>query len=110
MLNAVTILNGSTVYFNNDRGTAAEGGSDSFMSSAASAGLSGSWITESTGVLDTMDLVNNPGQDLSAVPDPVVNGLASKEEGVQDLVIMSGSMDAGTGSLNVNVQDNTNLY
>ena len=110
MLNAVTILNGSTVYFNNDRGTAAEGGSDSFMSSAASAGLSGSWITESTGVLDTMDLVNNPGQDLSAVPDPVANGLASKEEGVQDLVIMSGSMDAGTGSLNVNVQDNTNLY
>ena len=110
MLNAVTILNGSTVYFNNDRGTAAEGGSDSFMSSATSAGLSGNWITESTGVLDTMDLVNNPGQDLSAVPDPVANGLASKEEGVQDLVIMSGSMDAGTGSLNVNVQDNTNLY
>ena len=110
MLNAVTILNGSTVYFNNDRGTAAEGGSDSFMSSAASAGLSGSWITESTGVLDSMDLVNNPGQDLSAVPDPVANGLASKEEGVQDLVILSGKMDAGTGSLNVNVQDNTNLY
>ena len=110
MLNAVTILNGSTVYFNNDRGTAAEGGSDSFMSSATSAGLSGNWITESTGVLDTMDLVNNPGQDLSAVPDPVANGLASKEEGVQDLVILSGKMDAGTGSLNVNVQDNTNLY
>ena len=110
MVNAVTILNGSTVYFNNDRGTAAEGGSDSFMASAASAGLSGNWITESTSVLDTMDLANNPGQDVSAVPDPVANGLASKEGGVQDLVIMSGRMDAGTGSLNVNIQDNTNLY
>ena len=104
-------LTDQTVYFNNEPwNSCGRWKTIPLMSSATSAGLSGNWITESTGVLDTMDLVNNPGQDLSAVPDPVANGLASKEEGVQDLVIMSGSMDAGTGSLNVNVQDNTNLY
>ena len=109
-LDSATILNGTYVYTNNDRSTSVEGGSEAFMSHAATAGLSGSWITESTDVLASMDILNNPGQDLSVVPDPLENGIASKELYVQDLIILSGKMSAGSGTIDISVQDNTNLY
>ena len=106
---SATILNGRYVYSGTDRGSAEEGGSDSFITRMSAMGLSGSWITESTAVLDSMDLPNNPGQDTSAVPDPLAGGIAAKEAGTQDLVILEGDMTAGSGSLRIQVTDNTQM-
>ena len=106
---SVTILNGRYVYSGTDRSSAEEGGNDSFLAYAGSMGLSGSWITESTAVLDSMDILNNPGQDVSAVPDPLENGISAKEGGTQDLVVLKGDMAAGSGSINISVTDNTQM-
>ena len=106
---SVTILNGRYVYNGTDRSSAEEGGSDSFMARVGSMGLSGSWITESTAVLDSMDILNNPGQDVSAVPDSLENGISAKEDGTQDLVVLKGDMAAGSGSINISVTDNTQM-
>lgn len=106
---SVTILNGRYVYNGTDRGSAEEGGSDSFIARAGSMGFGGSWITESTAVLDSMDILNNPGQDVSAVPDPLENGISAKEDGTQDLVVLKGDMAAGSGSINISVTDNTQM-
>lgn len=106
---SVTILNGRYVYNGTDRGSAEEGGSDSFIARAGSMGFGGSWITESTAVLDSMDILNNPGQDVSAVPDPLENGISAKEDGTQDLVVLKGDMAAGSGSINISVTDNTKM-
>lgn len=106
---SVTILNGRYVYNGTDRSSAEEGGSDSFMARVGSMGLSGSWITESTAVLDSMDILNNPGQDVSAVPDSLENGISAKEDGTQDLVVLKEDMAAGSGSINISVTDNTQM-
>ena len=106
---SVTILNGRYVYSGTDCSSAEEGGSDSFMAYAGSMGLNGSWITESTAVLDSMDILNNPGQDVSAVPDPLENGISAKEDGTQDLVVLKGDMAAGSGNINISVTDNTQM-
>ena len=62
-----------------------EGGKDGFISALSGAGMSGSWVSESADVLSGMDLVNNPVQDMAAVPNPLSGGLAGKEPGVQAL-------------------------
>ncbi len=107
LVNAVTILNGSTVYTNNDKATAQEGGKDSFMAQLSTMGLNGGWIAESADPLLEMNLPENPEQDMSGVPDPLSTGLSSRESGVQDLAILEGNMSAGSGSMNISVQNNT---
>lgn len=84
-----------------------EGGKDGFISALSGAGMSGSWVSESADVLSGMDLVNNPVQDMAAVPNPLSGGLAGKEPGVQDLVVVNAGMQPGTGSMNFSVTDNT---
>lgn len=84
-----------------------EGGKDGFISTLSGAGMSGSWVSESADVLSGMDLVNNPVQDMAAVPNPLSGGLAGKEPGVQDLVVVNAGMQPGTGSMNFSVTDNT---
>lgn len=107
--NAVTIQNGSSVFTNGDPSNAGDGGKDLFMSKLSESGFSGSWISESADALVGMDLGNNPQQDMTGVPDPIAGGLASKETGVQDLVIVSGSMGAGSGSLSMSIEDKTSF-
>ena len=84
-----------------------EGGKDGFISALSGAGMSGSWVSESADVLAGMDLANNPVQDMAGVPNPLGGGLAGKEPGVQDLVVVNAGMQPGTGSMNFSVTDNT---
>lgn len=109
LLTATTIQNGNIVFSNFDAGTASDGGKDLFISLLSQAGLSGNWISESTDTLISMDLAGNPVQDMSSVPDPLSGGLSSKESDVQDLVILNEDMSAGSGNLNIHMQDNTTL-
>ena len=48
-----------------------EGGKDGFISALSSAGMSGSWVSESADMLAGMDLANNPVQDMAGVPNPL---------------------------------------
>ncbi len=103
MLNMVTnasLMNGTI-------SSPQEGGKDAFASALAAGGLSGSWISESADVLLGMDLVNNPFQDLAGVPNPLNSGLAGKEPGIQDLVIVNAGMQPGSGIMNFSVTDNS---
>ena len=84
-----------------------EGGKDGFISALSSAGMSGSWVSESADMLAGMDLANNPVQDMAGVPNPLGGGLAGKEPGVQDLVVVNAGMQPGSGSMNFSVTDNT---
>lgn len=84
-----------------------EGGKDAFAAALAAGGLSGAWISESADVLSGMDLVNNPFQDLAGVPNPLSSGLAGKEPGVQDLVMVNAGMQPGSGTMNFSVTDNS---
>ena len=109
LIAAVTIENGSLVYMNNDRESGSEGGAELFGSNLMAAGLNGDWIYENAKALTSMDLFNNPRQDMSDIPDPLESGLASKAEGVQDVVLLSGSMSAGSGNINIRISDYTTL-
>ena len=84
-----------------------EGGKDAFAAALTAGGLSGTWISESADVLSGMDLVNNPFQDMSGVPNPLSSGLAGKESGVQDLVLVNAGMQSGSGTMNFSVTDNS---
>ena len=65
---------------------------DSFSGGISPAGLSGSWAGEG---------LDNPGL--------LSGGLSSVESGVEDLVIVTGSMEAGSGSMNMSIEDKTIL-
>ena len=74
-------------------GSCADGAdADSFSSGLSPAGLSGSWAGEG---------LDNPGL--------LSGGLSSVESGVEDLVIVTGSMEAGSGSMNMSIEDKTIL-
>ena len=74
-------------------GSCADGAdADSFSSGISPAGLSGSWAGEG---------LDNPGL--------LCGGLSSVESGVEDLVIVTGSMEAGSGSMNMSIEDKTIL-
>lgn len=74
-------------------GSCADGAdADSFSSGISPTGLSGSWASEG---------LDNPGL--------LSGGLSSVESGVEDLVIVTGSMEAGSGSMNTTIEDNTIL-
>ncbi|MDO4601437.1 MAG: hypothetical protein Q4B37_04130 [Eubacteriales bacterium] len=74
-------------------GSCADGAdTDSFSSGVSPAGLSGSWAGEG---------LDNPGL--------LSGGLSSVESGVEDLVIVTGSMEAGSGSMSMSIEDTTIL-
>lgn len=74
-------------------GSCADGAdADSFSSGISPTGLSGSWASEG---------LDNPGL--------LSGGLSSVESGVEDLVIVTGNMEAGSGSMNTTIEDNTIL-
>ncbi|MDO4273483.1 MAG: tetratricopeptide repeat protein [Eubacteriales bacterium] len=104
---SVTIVNGTAVYSDGNFADSVQGGKDSFIEKLAPVGLSGAWISESADTLAGMDLLNNPLQDMAGVPDPLSGGLAGKESGVQDLVIVKAHMPAGSGSMNMSIEDNS---
>ena len=107
LLTATTIQNGLSVYSNGDAGNAQAGGQDMFAGAVGTAGISGNWNASNASVLESMDLTNDPYQDMSGVPDPLSGGLSAQEGGVQDLVIVNGNMGAETGTLSFGLQDHT---
>ena len=109
LVSAVTIENGSLVYLNNDKENGSEGGAELFGNNLMAAGLNGDWIYENSNALSEMDLSGNPQQDMSGIPNPLSSGLASKAAGVQDLVLLSGNMSAGSGNVNISISDFTTL-
>ena len=67
----------------------------------------GSWNAENADSLISMDLVNDPWQDMGWLPDPLAGGL--NEPGTEDLVIINADMGAGTGVMSLGLQDNTSF-
>ena len=104
---AATIQNGDAVYSDGNATTAQQGGQDLFAGMLGTAGLSGSWNAENADSLISMDLVNDPWQDMGWLPDPLAGGL--NEPGTEDLVIINADMGAGTGVMSLGLQDNTSF-
>lgn len=104
---AATIQNGDAVYADGNATTAQSGGQDLFAGMLGAAGLSGSWNAENADSLISMDLVNDPWQDMGWLPNPLAGGL--NEAGVEDLVIINADMGAGTGTMSLSLQDNTSF-
>ena len=104
---AATIQNGDAVYSDGNATTAQPGGQDLFAGMLGAAGLSGSWNAENADSLISMDLVNDPWQDMGCLPDPLAGGL--NEPGTEDLVIINADMGAGTGVMSLGLQDNTSF-
>lgn len=104
---AATIQNGDAVYSDGNATTAQPGGQDLFAGMLGTAGLSGSWNAENADSLISMDLVNDPWQDMGWLPDPLAGGL--NEPGTEDLVIINADMGAGTGVMSLGLQDNTSF-
>lgn len=104
---AATIQNGDAVYSDGNATTAQPGGQDLFAGMLGAAGLSGSWNAENADSLISMDLVNDPWQDMGWLPDPLAGGL--NEPGTEDLVIINADMGAGTGVMSLGLQDNTSF-
>ena len=65
------------------------------------AGLTGSWNSSNAESLQSIGYAENPVQDLSGVPDPVGEGISTKEKGCKDLAVMTVKMAAGSGILTV---------
>ena len=95
------------MYSDGNATTAQPGGQDLFAGMLGAAGLSGSWNAENADSLISMDLVNDPWQDMGWLPDPLAGGL--NEPGTEDLVIMNADMGAGTGVMSLGLQDNTSF-
>ena len=106
-VSAVTIENGSAVYSDGSTGNVVGEGKDAFMNALTQTGLAGNWISNSADTLAAMDLINNPYQDLSVVPDPIEPGMSSLENGVQDLAVITSNMSAGSADLNITVDIRT---
>lgn len=104
---AATIQNGDAVYSDGNATTAQPGGQDLFAGMLGAAGLSGSWNAENADSLISMDLVNDPWQDMGWLPDPLAGGL--NEPGTEDLAIINADMGAGTGVMSLGLQDNTSF-
>lgn len=104
---AATIQNGDAVYSDGNATTAQPGGQDLFAGMLGAAGLSGSWNAENADSLISMDLVNDPWQDMGWLPNPLAGGL--NEPGTEDLVIINADMGAGTGVMSLGLQDNTSF-
>lgn len=65
------------------------------------AGLTGSWNSSNAESLQSIGYAENPVQDLSGVPDPVGEGISTKEKECKDLAVMTVKMAAGSGILTV---------
>ena len=104
---AATIQNGDAVYANGDATSAQSGGQDVFAGMLGAAGMSGSWNASNADTLLSMDLINDPWQDMSGLPNPIAGGLS--EAGVQDLVFVNADMSAGSGVMNLSLQDSTSF-
>ena len=104
---AATIQNGDAVYSDGNATTAQPGGQDLFAGMLGAAGLSGSWNAENADSLISMDLVNDPWQDMGWLPNPLAGGL--NEAGVEDLATINADMGAGTGTMSLGLQDNTSF-
>ncbi len=65
------------------------------------AGLTGSWNSSNAESLQSIGYAENPVQDISGVPDPVGEGISTKEKECKDLAIMTVKMAAGSGILTV---------
>ena len=65
------------------------------------AGLTGSWNSSNAESLQSIGYEENPVQDLSGVPDPVGEGISTKEKECKDLAVMTVKMAAGSGILTV---------
>ncbi len=102
---SASILNGHLIYTNGDTVNGIEGGADSFIAQVAQTGLDGSWISDHANTLLSMNVEDTP-QDLSSVSNPLSGGLAGKEAGVSDLVIITASSEE-SGGISLNVQNNT---
>ena len=62
---------------------------------------------ENAALLVGINQAEDSEQDSSAESNPLTDGLATTDNDVQDLVIISGNMSAGTGSLSFEQQDHT---
>lgn len=99
---AVIMRNGTIIRTSTGNDTD-NGGTADFVAALNTMGMDGSWISESADLLAAMDLAGNPGQSVSGVPDPLRNGMAAIENGVQDVAYVNGLMGANTGMISLNI-------
>lgn len=76
-------------------------GQELFASSLNPAGLNGSWNSSNAEALQSIGYAEDPYQDAVSISDPLENGLASAEIGVEDLVIIKAEMSMGSAMLTV---------
>ena len=76
-------------------------GQDGFSGSLVPAGMNGSWNSSNAETLQSMGYAENPYQDALGVPNPLSGGIASGENGAEDLIIVNAEMSAESGMLNV---------
>lgn len=76
-------------------------GQENLASDLEAAGLTGSWNSSNAESLQSIGYAENPAQDLSGVPDPVGEGISTKEKECKDLAVMTVRMAAGSGILTV---------
>lgn len=76
-------------------------GQDSFASDLNPAGLNGSWNSSNAEALQSIGYAEDPYQDITGILNPLENGLASVESGVEDLVIINTEMSMGSAMLTV---------
>lgn len=84
------------------RGSVENGqGQENLALDLEAAGLTGSWNSSNAESLQSIGYAENPVQDLSGVPDPVGEGISTKEKECKDLAVMTVKMAAGSGILTV---------
>lgn len=76
-------------------------GQENLASNLETTGLTGSWNSINAERLQSIGYAENPAQDLSGVPDPVGEGISTKEKECKDLAVMTVRMAAGSGILTV---------
>lgn len=76
-------------------------GQENLASNLETTGLTGSWNSINAESLQSIGYAENPAQDLSGVPDPVGEGISTKEKECKDLAVMTVRMAAGSGILTV---------
>lgn len=76
-------------------------GQENLASNLEATGLTGSWNSINAESLQSIGYAENPAQDLSGVPDPVGEGISTKEKECKDLAVMTVRMAAGSGILTV---------
>lgn len=76
-------------------------GQENFVASLAPAGMNGSWNSSNVQTLQSIDYAENPYQDLADAPNPISAGVASSENGAQDLATVTATMSAESGMLTI---------